>query len=147
MLQGMPHQSYSEWGRSFWRVQGRTHPKERGDTLVLLRVAARSRRGSRVGSYVGRQTQTPAIRVSFVGSSGSAAKHNRDSYGRRQAPPRAKLQHGLGFHGGHRAVRRLDSTTKREIECRRAGQRRVELTLRDNFSFHISTEKAFCFSG
>ena len=36
------------------------------DTFLLLRVAARPRRGSRVGSYVGRQAQTPAIRASFV---------------------------------------------------------------------------------
>ena len=81
---------------------------------MLLRVAARPRRGSRVGSYVGRQAQTPAIRASFVDSSGSAAMHNRDGCARRQAPPRAKLRHGLGLHREKRAVRRLDSVTMPE---------------------------------
>ena len=81
---------------------------------MILRVAAWSRRGSRVGSYVGRQAQTPAIRAFFIGSSGSAAMHNRDGYALRQAPPRAKLRHCLGLHRGNRAVRRLDSTTTPE---------------------------------
>ena len=81
---------------------------------MLLLVAARPRRGSRVGPYVGRQAQTPAIRASFVGSSGNAAMHNRDGCARRQAPPRAKLRHGLGLHRGNRAVRGLDSTTMQE---------------------------------
>ena len=35
----------------------------RSDTFVLLRVAARLGRGSRVGLYVGRQAQTLAIRL------------------------------------------------------------------------------------
>ena len=50
----------------------------------------------------------------FLGSSGSAAMHNRDGCARRPAPPRAKLRHGLGLHRGNRAVRRLDSTTMEE---------------------------------
>ena len=40
---------------------------------MLLPVAAKPWRGRSVGSYVGRQAQTPAIRSPFVGSSGSAA--------------------------------------------------------------------------
>ena len=40
--------------------------------------------------------------------------HSLDGCARRQAPPRAKLRHGLGLHRGHRAVMRLDSTTKQE---------------------------------
>ena len=81
---------------------------------MLLRVAARPRRVGRVGLYVGRQAQPPAIRVSFVGDSGSAAMHNRYGYARRQAPPRSKLRHGLGLHRGNRTFRRLDSATMQE---------------------------------
>ena len=67
----------------------RPESPSRTDAFLLLHVAAMSRRGSRVESYVGRQAQTPAIRASFVGSSGSAAMHNRDRCERRQTPPRA----------------------------------------------------------
>ena len=77
------------------------------DTFLLLRVAARPTRGSRVGSYVGRQAKTPGIFASFVSSSGSAAMHNRDGCARRPAPPRAKFRHSLGLHGGNRGVKRL----------------------------------------
>ena len=86
----------------------------RSDTFLLLLVAARPRRGSRRGSYVGRQAQKPAIRASFKGSSGSAAMHNRDGYALRQAPQRAKRRHCLGLHRGNHVVRRLDSTTTQE---------------------------------
>ena len=40
--------------------------------------------------------------------------HHRDGCARRQAPPRAKLRQGLGWHRGSRAVRRLVSTTMQE---------------------------------
>ena len=86
----------------------------RSDTVLLLCVAVRPRRGSRVGSNLGRQAQISAIRASFVGSSSSAAMHNRDSCARWQAPPRANLRHSIGLHRENRAVRRLNSTTMQE---------------------------------
>ena len=46
--------------------------KERCLLAAIVRVAARPRRGSRVGSYVGRQAK-PVVRASFVGNSGNAA--------------------------------------------------------------------------
>ena len=101
----------------------------RSDTFLLVCVAARLWRDSRSGSNVGRRAQTPPIRASFVyvysslvGSIGSSAIHNRDGCARRQAPPRAKLRHGLGLHRGNRAVRRLGSTTMHLSRTAAAGR-------------------------
>ena len=41
---------------------------------------------------------------------------NRDARARRQAPPRPTLRRSLGLRGGNCAGRRLDSTTKEEID-------------------------------
>ena len=62
---------------------------------------------------VGRQAPTHAIRVSLVRSIASAAMHNRDYCARKQAPPLAKLRHGLGLHEGTRAVRTSGAWTHR----------------------------------
>ena len=91
-----------------------TDSPSRNDTFFLLRMGARPWHGSKVGPYLGRQAQTPAIRTPFAGSSGSAAMHNRDGCARRQAPSRTKQRLGLSLHRGNCAVRRLDSTTKPE---------------------------------
>ena len=65
---------------------------------------------------------------------------NRDARARRQAPPRATLRRSLGLRGGDCAGRRLDSTTRRRAtERRRAGKRRIEISLNENFVFQIST--------
>ena len=85
----------------------------RSDTFLLLRVAARLRRGGRVGSYVKLGMVTYDSRVS-LGSSGGAAMLNWDARARRQAPPRATLRRSVGLRGGDCAGRRLDSTTKEE---------------------------------
>ena len=45
---------------------------------MLLRVAAKLTRGSRVGSYVVHQARTPTIRTSYLGSGGRAATLSRD---------------------------------------------------------------------
>ena len=73
---------------------------------MLLRVAARLRRGSRVGLYVGRQAQTLAIRL--LQPAAAVQQCTIEKTAGRQAPPRAKSWHGLGLHRRNRAVRRLD---------------------------------------
>ena len=86
----------------------------------------------------------------FFGSSGEAAMLNRDARARRQAPPRATLRRSLGLIGGNCAGRRLDSTTKEEATGRRrAGKRRIELSLNENFCFsdqHRKLRGAFILS-
>ena len=101
---------------------------------MLLRVAARLRRGSRVGSHVVHQARTPKIHPSSLNSSGRAALPNRDVRARRQALQQAKLRHSLIAPAGG-WIRQL----RRETELRRAG-RQTELTLRGG-------RGAFCFRG
>ena len=60
----MPQQVCRESGGVF--LAGvRPDSPSRSDTFLLLRVAARLRRGGRVGSYVVRQAWSPTIRASF----------------------------------------------------------------------------------
>ena len=77
--------------------------------------------------------------------------HDRDGCARRHTPSRAKLRHGLGCTEGTApsggCIRRQ---CRREIERRRAEQRRVELTLREKFYLSDQSRKlrgAFLFLG
>ena len=67
------------------------------DTALLLRVATRHRRSSRVGLCVGRQALTLTIRASFAACSSNAEMQNRVGCAQRKATPRAKVRHGLGL--------------------------------------------------
>ena len=62
---------------------------------------------------------------------------NRDVRARRQAPPQVKLRHSLTAPVGGWTRRR----GWRETECRRAGKRRSELTLRETFCFSDQNSK------
>ena len=77
--------------------------------------------------------------VFFVGSSCVAAIYDQDARARRQALPRAKLRHRLGFHRGNCAVSvlggRIRRRRRRAIKRRRAGKRRTKLSLNENFVF------------
>ena len=84
-------------------------------------------RGNRIGPYEVHEARTPTIRASFLGSSGRAAMPNRDARARRQAPPQAKLRHSVTAPVGGWIRRRRRMKT----EHRRAGKRRIELTLRE----------------
>ena len=74
---------------------------------------------------------------------------NRDARARRQAPPRATPRRSLGVRGGTAPAggwtRRRG---KRATGRRRAGERRIELSLNENFSFsdqHRKLRGAFFF--
>ena len=114
--------------------------KARSDTFLLLRVAARLTRGSRVLSYVVRQARTPTIRaVLFRQQRQSSSAQSGYIRGRRQAPPQAKPRHSLL----RRWARWIRRRRKRETERRRAGKRRIETsTLGENFCFQIRTASA-----
>ena len=57
----------------------------------------------------------------------------REVFARRQAPAQAKLRHDLTAPAGG---------WRRETERRRAGERRIELTVCDNLVFQIRTARA-----
>ena len=82
-----------------------------------------------------------------LGSSGGAAMLNRDARARRQSPLRATLRRSRGLRGGNCAGRRMDSMTKEEGDWPwTGGERRVELTLGENFCFsdqHSKLRAAF----
>ena len=86
----------------------------RSDTFLLLRVAARLRRGGTVWVIRGVLGMVNYDSRVFLGSSGRAATLNRDDRARRQAPPRATLRCSLALSGGNCSGRRQDSTTKEE---------------------------------
>ena len=72
--------THSEWGGSFWRVEGRAHALTRSDTFLLLR---HSRRPTGVAVELGRLWFVRckrAIRGPVLGYSGSAAVYNQNSF-------------------------------------------------------------------
>ena len=79
------------------------------DPFLMLRVAARLRRGSRVGSYVARQARTPTIRASFFRQQ---RQHSIAQSGCPCAEAGATTGHTTAK--SNCAGRRLDSTTKEE---------------------------------
>ena len=108
----------------------RSDSPSRRDTFFLLRVAARHRRSSRVGSCVGRQALSLTIRASFVACNGRAAMHNRVGCAQRKATTtsqttaRFRLERTVPSGGW---IRRQ---SRKEIERRQPWQRPVKLTLR-----------------
>ena len=92
MLRGMSYQAFSEWGRYFWRVEGRTHPQG----VIPSRCCVRSR-GLGMAVELG---HTWCVRhgiydpcVFFRQQRHRAVTLNHDVRARRQAPPQAKLRH------------------------------------------------------
>ena len=76
---------------------------------------------------------------------------NRDARARRQASPRATLRGSLGcVEGTAPAGGWVRRPRRRATERRRAGKRRIKLSLTENFCFsdqHSKLQGAFCFSG
>ena len=111
---------------------------------MLLRVAARLVRGGRVGSYVVRWAWSPTIRASF-----QAAAAEQQSLigmlvrgGRRHHEPRygavSVCVEGTTPAGGW--IRRL---RRRATERRRAGKRRIKLSLNEIFFFRSALQTAW----
>ena len=108
---------------------------------MVLRVAARLRRGSRVGSYVVRQARTPTTRA------------QRQSCNAQSRCPYAEAGGTTGQTTAHSnwADRRLIRRRKRrETERRRARKRRIELTLHESVCLsiiRIASARSILFSG
>ena len=124
-------------------------PSRNDAFFFFLRVAARLRRGDRVGSYLVRSALAPTIRASFSGSSGGASTLNRDARAPRRTPPRAKLRHSLKISvcmeetapsGGWVRRRRRWATERRH--CRQG--RRNGLSSSGTIFFVFQTSTANC---
>ena len=116
---------------------------------MLLRVAARLRRGGRIGSYVVRWAWSPTIRASFQVAAAEqqcliemlvrgGRRHHEPHYGAVSV-----CVEGTAPTGGWIRRRR-----RRATDRRRAGKRRVELSLNENICFsdqHRKLRGAFCF--
>ena len=79
----------------------------------------------------------------FLGISGEEAMLHRDARSRRQAPPRATLRRSFGLHsadsacveGTAPAMGWIRRRRRRATDRRRAGKRRIELSLDEIFFF------------